>query len=278
MTFIAKLYRRVLLLLSLPVLLREYFRGTTGIDYGITFGSKLGLVWKMMRNNRQIPTASHFLEHLCMATRIMNVPKRVKGCVVECGCFKGGSTANLSLVCALCNRELEVFDSFEGLPEPAEEDKTHLLVDAGEVHTYAKGGWAGSFEEVRRNVATGGVAEICHLNKGFFNDSLPGFDKPVILAFIDVDLVSSLETCLRYIWPQLQDGCAAFTHEATHREIAAFFFDSEWWRENMQSEAPGLIGAGNGLGLLPGDVNGYRSDIGYALKHPESLRLRTVPQ
>ena len=40
----------------------------------------------------------------------------MEGVVVECGCFLGGSTANLSLVCEVVGRELIVYDSFEGLP------------------------------------------------------------------------------------------------------------------------------------------------------------------
>src|SRR5690606_19018518 len=39
------------------------------------------------------------------------------GVLVEAGCFKGGSTAKLSLLAELAGRELVVFDSFEGLPD-----------------------------------------------------------------------------------------------------------------------------------------------------------------
>ena len=39
-----------------------------------------------------------------------------EGVVVECGCYLGGSTANLSLICQAVGRELIVYDSFEGLP------------------------------------------------------------------------------------------------------------------------------------------------------------------
>jgi O-methyltransferase len=51
--------------------------------------------------------------------------------VVECGTYAGGSTANLSLVCALVGRELEVFDSFEGLPDPEARDDVVLLGGGG---------------------------------------------------------------------------------------------------------------------------------------------------
>ncbi len=105
-------------LLSLPIILLDYFRSETGAEFGVGLSRKIWLMVRMARNNRRIPTASHFLEHLMMATQILRVPASIEGRVVECGSFKGGSAANLSLVCDLCDRKLEIFDSFAGLPEP----------------------------------------------------------------------------------------------------------------------------------------------------------------
>src|SRR5688572_10253035 len=104
---ISRLLHKLVAGLSAPIILSEYFRPETGKDYGIAFLTELRLAGTMRRNGRPIPTASHFLEHLLMATEIMKVPRSVEGCVVECGSFKGGSAANLSLVCSLCNRRLE---------------------------------------------------------------------------------------------------------------------------------------------------------------------------
>lgn len=114
-----------------------------GREYGIGFKTKIVLVFKMFRNIIKIPTASSPLEHLAMTTTILNIPKSIDGVIVECGSYKGGSTSNLSLVCSLVNRQLEVFDSFEGLPEPKNHDKDHILIDIQETHTYAKGAWRG---------------------------------------------------------------------------------------------------------------------------------------
>jgi O-methyltransferase len=44
-------------------------------------------------------------------------------------------------------------------------------------------------------------------------------------------------------------------------EIASLFFDKEWWINNLNADPPGLIGAGNGLGLFP-DFGDFRSCIG----------------
>ena len=264
-----RVWRMSVTLLSLPIILRDYFRSETGSEFGVSLARKIWLLVKMARNNRRIQTASHFLEHLMMATQILRVPASIEGCVVECGSFKGGSAANLSLVCDLCHRKLEIFDSFAGLPEPFTTDKEHVLVDLHEIHIYAKGAFCGPLEEVRGNITKYGKISPCHFNVGYFDQTLAHFSSPCVLIFLDVDLLDSLETCFTYLWPLLQNGCYVFTHEAHHMEIAGFFFQEEWWRSKMHCAAPGLIGAGTGLGLLPGS-GGFRSALGYTVKNPNT--------
>jgi len=272
------IFKRLAYWLALPVILREYFERQTGEEYGIGLAAKIKLALTMRRNYAKITTGSRVIEHLLMATQIMRVPKSVEGCVVECGSFKGGSAANLSLVCQLCDRRLEIFDSFAGLPEPAEVDAEHMLVSVRQVHTYAKGAWKGALEEVKQNIARYGSVARCGFNVGYFDESLPKFPKQkIVFAFLDVDLQTSLETCLHYLWPQLQDGCYVFTHEAPHMEIASVFFDEPWWKSNLSSKPPGLIGAGTGLGLLPA-TGGFRSDLGYTVKNPASRNFAVSPQ
>jgi hypothetical protein len=274
---VLKVLNRLVVALSAPIILSEYFHAETGKDYGVRFWTKLKLAVRMARNSKKVITGSHFLEHLLMATQILNVPADVEGCVVECGTFKGGSATNLSVVCALCHRQLEIFDSFRGLPEPKGTDREHLLVSLNEVHTYAKGAWQGTLEEVKRNISRHGAIDVCNFNVGYFNETLPTFKSNCVLAFLDVDLTDSLETCLKYLWPLMRDGGHIFTHEAAHREIAAAFFDQEWWHSNLHCDPPGLVGAGNGLGLLPAN-GGFRSDLGFTVKNPQVLGLRVNPQ
>jgi len=261
----------------MPFVLAEYFRKSTGKEHGIGFFSKLVLIVKIYRNNKTIPSVSNYLEHFLMVTKILTIPKAMRGSVVECGSYKGGGTANLSLACALCHRELEVFDSFEGLPQPSEQDKVHIIVDRDEVHTYTKGSWSGSLEEVKHNISRHGNIDACHFNVGYFDQTLPKFNKKTVFAFLDVDLRESLEVCLRYLWPLLQDECYLFIHEAPHLEIASLFFDKEWWRKHLNSNPPGLIGAGNGLGLVP-ECGGFKSALGYIVKNPRLSDFTEIPQ
>jgi hypothetical protein len=261
----------------LPFYLSEYFSPRTGREYGITFPKKVKLAVHMATNTQRIQTASNFVLHLLMATRIMNVPRETTGCIVECGAFKGGSTTNLSLVAALCERRLEVFDSFEGLPPPGAEDKSHVLVSRNELHTYDAGAFAGTLEEVRSNVTRYGAIDVCEFHKGYFEATLPDFAEPVVFVYIDVDLVSSEKTCLQYLWPLMRNDCALFTDEADHHEIASAFYDREWWEKEVGDEPPGLVGAGNGLGVFPA-AGGSRSTVGYTVKRPSREAMLVKPQ
>lgn len=270
-------YNTFLLLLSLPVTLYDYLRRATGEEYGIGTLAKLVLAAKMVRNNVRIPSASNFVEHLTMATTILNIRRAAEGCIVECGSYKGGSAANLSLVAALCGRQLEVFDSFGGLPAPAEDDRTHTVLHRGERHTYEEGAWAGTLEEVRDAITKHGAIQACSFNVGYFETTLPEFDTSTAFVFADVDLRASVDTCVRYLWPLLVDGGYFYTHEATHMEIASLFFDREWWRSTLDAEPPGLVGAGTGLGLIP-SRGGFGSALGYSVKRHESVHLEEVPQ
>ena len=272
-----RFYRVFLVALSIPIILADFFRKTTGLEYGVGILAKLVLMARAIINAKKIPTVSWYLEHLVMITRILQVPKSVEGCVVECGCYKGGSTANLSLVCALSGRQLEVFDSFRGLPQPVDDDTAHTVIDTSEMHLYSGGAFHASLEEVRANVSRHGRIEACHFNVGFFEDTLREFKRPCVFVFEDADLRSSLETCLIYLWPLLQPGCYFFTHEAHHLEIGSMFFDHGFWRAKLSSDPPGLVGAGGGLGLNP-SPGGFRSDLGYAIKDPDLTKFRKVPQ
>lgn len=271
------LFKRLAFLFSIPVVLSDYFHPQTGREYGVGLAQKLKLALSMARNYRRITTGSYVIEHLVMASQILRVPNSVVGCVVECGSFKGGSATNLSLVCALCNRELHIFDSFQGLPEPSIGDQEHILVALHQVHTYAKGSWKGTLEEVRENITKYGRIEVCHFHVGYFAETLPAIKEPCVLVFADVDLRGSLETCLRYLWPLLQDECYFFTHEAPHAEIASLFFSEAWWNSTLRSRPPGLLGAGTGLGLLPAN-GGFRSDLGCTVKNTDLVTFVTSPQ
>jgi O-methyltransferase len=137
-----------------------------------------------------------------------------------------GKSIGFFLACALTGRKLYICDSFEGLPERVAVDQDHAIVRDSLIATYQKCSWLGSLEVVRGNIQKYGDLSICSFIEGYFDCTLR-FDEPVALAFCDVDLVESLRTCLRSLWPLMSDGGLFFAHEAHHHEIASLFYDRQ---------------------------------------------------
>jgi hypothetical protein len=209
--------------------------------YGMTWPKKFRLAFRMLRTTRGVPTLTSYKSHLVMAAKLLEIPPHVSGAVVECGCFLGGSTANLSLVCDLVGRELIVYDSFEGLPPPTETDK------------YAKpkatGFLRADLDVVQRNVRRFGTIDRCRFRKGWFRDTLPDHTEPIVLAFLDVDYQASLDDCIRGLWPHLTDKGYVFIDEYVLTDYCALFWSERYWRTHFDTTPPGLIGAGSGVGV-----------------------------
>lgn len=74
--------------------------------YGMTPWKRLRLAWRIYRNQFRIFTATTWKAHLAMAAKLLEIDPEVEGVVVECGCFRGGSSVNLSLICDIVGREL----------------------------------------------------------------------------------------------------------------------------------------------------------------------------
>ena len=141
------------------------------------------------------------------ATEVMGVilaPSTPAGPVVELGAYKGGMSAKLALACRLAGRELYVCDTFTGLPTA----EKHMDI-YGKEKNYTVGSYAGSMEEVKQ--ATDGYAILV---PGLFSDTLPTLMIRPAVVFMDVDLISSAQTALRYLWPRLLPGGFWFIHEA----------------------------------------------------------------
>jgi len=175
-------------------------------------------------------------EAVAIVRAILALNDLVPGVIVEAGCFKGGSTAKLSLAARLAGRPLLVFDSFEGLPAP---NKT--VGDFNESKSFFAGEYAGTLEEVKANVTRLGIIETCEFHKGWFDDTLPKLKNKVAVAFVDVDLSSSVATCLRYLYPLLSPGGTIFSHDGHIPTCVQTIRD---WAKSA-SPTPHLRGLGN---------------------------------
>jgi hypothetical protein len=236
---------------SLPVVVVMLFHGNR-IDpaYGMTWSRMFRLARRMRRTTTGVFTATSYKAHLAMAIKLMEIPPTVQGVVVECGCFLGGSTANLSLVCEIVGRELYVYDSFEGMPPESPNDKYAVAGGTGNLR--------GDLDVVQDTVRRFGVIERCTFVKGWFKDTLPDHEPPVVLCFLDVDYQASLHDCVQHLWPKLSERGYMFIDEYVLVDYCALFYSERYWREYFDSKPPGLIGAGSGVGIGQYYLGPYR--------------------
>jgi hypothetical protein len=209
--------------------------------YGLTWGRRLMLALRIYFNSFRVMSFVSYKAHLMMAAKLFEIPPDVPGVVVECGCFLGGASTNLSLACAIAGRQLILYDSFAGLPPPVEGERTGQP-------TYA-GGLRGPLERVRANIARTGDLSVCEFRKGFFEHTLPDHREPIVLAFFDVDFESSLHDCVVNLWPHMVPNGFLFIDEYVFLDFCALFFSERFWREHFNEDPPGLFGSGTGVGV-----------------------------
>lgn len=218
----------------------------------------LRITWAYINLRRQ--SASSVFEQLILVDAILKIDPKIEGDIAEFGCFKGASSAVLSIAANFVGRKLLIFDSFEGLPEVREEVRN---IHSQNVINYRKGMYAGSLEVVKGNIARFGHLSCVEFIQGFYQKTLPIRPVREKYAFIfeDADLESSVKDVLRHAWPRLSEGCSFFCHEARDLEVCSIFFNDAFWAANFGSKAPGLVGAGMGLPIIPGGFDDPRIEV-----------------
>jgi len=245
-------------------LVLRFVFGSAGRQYGIGPLRKLWLTAKVIRNNRRLRSLSNSRQHLLMIEQIFRVPKSLQGDVVECGCYNGGSTANLSLACALTKRRLFACDSFEGFPDLGDEEQ-YAIISRDSYYRWRRGDYEseGGLEGVKKRVDRFGRIEACRFVKGYFERTLSDLEtESIVLVFEDADLPSSGRLCLLHLWPKLQVGCRFYSHEPWSVGVVSLFYDQAFWRQHFGTPPSGFFGAAAG-GSIAGIVHG---NIGYAEK------------
>lgn len=239
--------------------LDDFVNGPCGREYGITAGEKQSLAERFVQITQNVESGTSPLVHSVLAKEIMTLPPTLKGDVVECGAWKGASSAALSLVCHRVGRRLKVCDSFQGLP--ADHGQRHVGLHTRVYGYYQEGMFRGTLEEVKDIIRAYGALEACDFIPGFFSDSLRELTEPVVFAFLDADLESSTRDCLKAIWPLLTAEGMIYSDDAGDLEVVRVYFDEAWWREQLHCPAPGFVGSGCGLPLSPS-----YSSLGYTRK------------
>lgn len=144
--------------------------------------------------------------------------------VVEVGAGSGASTAKLSLAVARVGGQLNVFDTFQGIPQ---NDEQHTLLD-GRPLVFQAGAFRGRLGAVERRVRAYGVADGCAFYKGDIRETLKGYDEAVDVALLDVDLVDSTRAALEALVPNLRPGGVIFSQDGHLTETVRLLQDPQF--------------------------------------------------
>jgi len=123
---------------------------------------------------------------------------KIEGDIAEVGVFRGGTAR---VICeAKGDRQLHLFDTFEGLPEPGQTDSA-----------FQKGQYACSLESVREYL--NGFSNV-HFYKGFFPATGAAVkDRRFSFLHLDVDLYDSTFQALEFFYPRMPPGAIVVSHD-----------------------------------------------------------------
>lgn len=145
-----------------------------------------------------------YLHNLMLAEKF----KHVDGAIIECGTWRGGMIAGIGQLFNQPNREYYLFDSFEGLPEPTKEDGDRAFewqADTTSDEYFDNCSAEMSFAEEATKLA--GMKNV-NIIKGWFNETLPNYDKNKKIAILrlDGDWYDSTMQCLENLYDSVVIG------------------------------------------------------------------------
>lgn len=163
----------------------------------------------------------------------------VPGAIVEMGCWSGGCGAFMSWTTKknASDRQVWLFDSFEGLPELAEEDSEWAkradlkIKEKDQKEIKSIGSYSTTEEKVQMALKALDATEKVHVVKGWFQNSVPGVQSqigPIAVLRLDGDLYESTKYCLEALYDQVSpNGIIVIDDyhlEGCRRALYEFFY------------------------------------------------------
>jgi hypothetical protein len=144
------------------------------------------------------------------------VRNRIEGDLVECGVWRGGSMMTIALTLLEMQaanagptngllRHLYLFDTFEGMPPPADVDVSYQGIPAAaSMNEPIVRAWAGLEDVVAAITSTGYPMELVHFIQGRVEETIPkDLTGQIALLRLDTDWYESTRHELRYLYPLL---------------------------------------------------------------------------
>src|SRR5262245_8950869 len=165
-------------------------------------------------NRTMVPSSQIVMLCRCVEYAVRN---GVPGALVECGVWRGGSAiAVLHTLLRLrdTSRDIYLYDTFEGMPRPVEQDVCWDGSKASDIHRAHGGTARGSnwvhagLDDVRSAIlGTGYPSERIHVVKGMVEETIPAVaPAQIAILRLDTDFYQSTLHELDHLYPRLAKG------------------------------------------------------------------------
>jgi O-methyltransferase len=154
----------------------------------------------------------------------------IPGDIVECGVWRGGSmmaVAETLVRLGKTNRRLYLFDTFEGMPPPAETDVNFRGEAAADLMSKAERDtawvWAvAQLEDVKERMrSTGYPEDLIEYVEGKVEDTIPReAPEQVAILRLDTDWYQSTKHEMKHLYPRLSPGGVLIVDDYGHWEGA----------------------------------------------------------
>lgn len=131
----------------------------------------------------------------------------VKGCIVECGVWRGGMSAGIAQIMGE-NRTYFLFDSFEGLPDAKEIDGKAANTWQNNIDSpFYFNNCKAEMEFAEKAMKLSGAKKYKFI-KGWFSKTLPDyqFNEDIAILRLDGDWYESTMECLNFLYDKVVNG------------------------------------------------------------------------
>ena len=164
-------------------------------------------LFQAVQGHTMIPE-ERFIENLRCVEWLRKQSDFPDGTIVECGVWRGGMAVSFMKLFGP-TRIYRLFDSFDGLPPPSNNDGEdamwwHSHPEHPRFYNNCKAAREDVETLISRVLAPGFQVEI---HKGWFSDSLFIADaQPIAFLHLDCDWYDSIMQCLTILWPAILPG------------------------------------------------------------------------
>jgi O-methyltransferase len=140
------------------------------------------------------------------------VEHQIPGAAVECGVWRGGSMQAVAwtlLDAGVDDRDLYLYDTFEGMSQPTEDDvQTRTRATAADLLSRGKAMCIADLDDVQQGMSeTGYPMDRIHFHPGKVEDTIPEHTpEQIALLRLDTDWYESTKHELEHLYPRLSPG------------------------------------------------------------------------